>query len=250
VAGPVGFVPIRSAYPVARRARSEERSGRFDLRAPDKVKCTFKNGKPVFSPALYPDSVKCGALVNVYKTSTITKTAAKVSTITAPTPTTIIMATSISVITLTVAPSNIQTTVFTTATVISVAMTTITPVTSISSTTTVTEAKPAATNYAACGPNNQASSVNGQGFAVISIPRGTSFTDVPGATPYDCCVSCFTTGGCFGYFFLIRSCTLLQTDNVAQGQCGAPNRGGFSTGGPPDPTVVIGNGPCGQVYQE
>ncbi|EAT81708.1 hypothetical protein HBI56_156000 [Parastagonospora nodorum] len=255
VATPNGFVPLRSQFPNARRGVTEEHAGRVNLRATEKKKCSSKVIKHIVSPTLYPSTVRCAALFNVYKTSTVTKTAAKVSTITAPTPLVTVSVTTVSVITSTIKPIIAQTTIFRTSVVISVIQQTITPTSIVTSTTTVTETEPGATTYAACAANNQVASVNGA--LVLKGASSVSFSSIntESTNPYDCCVDCQENGDCYGYNFMSynfmdsNSCLLLALDDVAQGQCGQSPTGvalTFDLNGTPEMSSVIGNGPCGQ----
>jgi len=244
-----GFVPLRSQFPNARRGVSEERAGRLNLRAAEK-KCSSKVAKHVVSPTLHPPTVRCAALVNVYRTSTVTKTAAKVSTITAPTPLATVSVATVSVITSTIKPIIAETTIFRTSVVTSIVQQTVTPTSFITGTTTITKTEPGPTTYAACAANNQVASVNG---ALVGIGRGSGAigsTLTESTNPYDCCVDCQTIGGCYGYSsFGGNTCFLVVMNDVSQGQCGQRPAGAgamFDLTGTSDASGVVGNGPCGQ----
>ncbi|GAB7342489.1 hypothetical protein MBLNU457_g0685t1 [Dothideomycetes sp. NU457] len=244
-----GFTPLGAPTTInyVSKRTTEERRGRIAVRAPQKQVLSIQNGKAVFSPALYPSSVRCGALVNVFKTSTITKTAATVSTITAPTPISTTTVTSISTSTSTITPVDAGTTVFTTVGVTSISQTTLRPVTTVTSTSTATVLQPAATSYAACAANNMVSGINGQGFSDFAAVSPVQLLASNAQTAYDCCVQSQMAGGSYGYVWSDdRGCVLSGPGNAAPGQCGAPVTGAYyMLGGELDPSTVAGNGPCG-----
>jgi hypothetical protein len=84
-----GFQPIESTLsgagdgPAAAPARRAELALSLEDRASkERQSCQIVNGKPVFSPAIYPKAVTCAGLVLVVSTKLYTVTAASTVTIT------------------------------------------------------------------------------------------------------------------------------------------------------------------------
>ncbi|KAJ8113862.1 hypothetical protein OPT61_g4119 [Boeremia exigua] len=172
---------------------------------------TVKNGKLVCSPPVYPNSVECKGLVAVITTLTITKTSRTTST----------------------AFANAQ--VYTSTTTIIA---------------TNTVQAPQETFYAACGPDNLATSYNGSpiNFArKVAGGNDVGFSQIFNADGYTCCVNCLMTPGCFGAARVTNGdCFTFILANTGQcSQSDAGNQLKVGAGGLADDAVVVSNGPCG-----
>lgn len=100
------FLPIKSTVPNSAKKRDAEGSDAAleERQAAVKYQITAKNGKPVFSPALYPTDVSCRGIVQVWSTSTITRIAKTTKTVEAATPTSTGTTTITNTVTSTVVP--------------------------------------------------------------------------------------------------------------------------------------------------
>ena len=149
------------------------------------------------------------------KTSTITKQAQKTSTITAPTATSIATDLTTSTIISTVLPNNAPT-VYVTSTITVSSTATIAPTEIVPTTLIITVSQPTATVYAACIANNVVDSVNGAGIDTIEVRRPLDQSGIRASSALDCCISCQTTAGCYGYFYY-NACTILSNGNCQPG---------------------------------
>ncbi|KAK4904121.1 hypothetical protein LTR49_026375 [Elasticomyces elasticus] len=235
IAAPSGFLPVRSTIPsaplkkrsVAAVQQTSPRHGTFFARAQTGIT------SPVSGQPSWANSVTCEKLVVEYPIGLITKTARKTitNTLAASTQTDTvsklhmqaltavangIQAIETNTITSSVGQQGALTTVRTdpsalqkpgtlTATQIYETSTftdvvTFTP--STTSTTTVIATQrlvfPTATVYAACGPDNIATCVNGSPiiYVATSSPNFEHFGTTSDRTPYDCCVSCMNDPLC------------------------------------------------------
>ncbi|KAI9844667.1 MAG: hypothetical protein M1837_005409 [Sclerophora amabilis] len=189
-----GFTPAASQtnFPPARMVR------RVEARAPKyRTQCKAgSDGIPTFSPKLYPTQVLCGGLVKVIQTTTKTFTASTTATVTGtPPPASSTTVTETTTTTSTVVPDDASTTLFSTETASSLSTVFSTTTSTITSTTTQVIQAPQATYYAACGPENQLSTVgdgNVYGFGTNNAVSQLSNIK----SPYDCCVACLTSPTC------------------------------------------------------
>jgi hypothetical protein len=122
-----------------------------------------------------------------------------------------------------------------------------TTTTTIATTTTVFA--PLATYYAACGTDNQVSTIDGRVLSQFD-PTPNTYTITPSTGAYDCCAMCIQDESCGASFFLERySYGNAQT-------CYMMNNGGICSGSRPvgqifndvDNTAALtaSNGNCGQ----
>jgi hypothetical protein len=251
IASSAAFTPARSSVPNSAKRRGVAgkpanaliENSLEERKAAPKSYCDCKGH---CTPQLYPQSVKCGGIVKVIGVSTITRVAAKTRTVTAATPTSTVHTLQTSIVTSTVTPIHASTTLSFTDTSSVTSTETQTTFTTFHETATVQVVAPTATFYAACGPSNIISSINGVGI-LGGVPGGnsvTSLTKIPSA--YDCCVQCLGTTNCGGTLWgtggycqlLIQSSGVCTQANQAWGlvtQQGAT--GGF-----------VSNGNCGHVY--
>lgn len=110
-------------------------------------------------------------------------------------------------------------------------------------TETFTVTAPTATFYAACGPQNIVSTINGANIGSGTAVAPRALLTIPNSTPYDCCVSCITRVGCKGSLLVGSTCTL---SNVVFGSCSQINNIAYElfTGG--TETLYASNGNCGR----
>ena len=199
-----GFIPANSALPQKRGLedikfprRAAAANALIERAAkPSAFKCIKgKNGQPTYSPAVYPTSVACAKLVEVFQTSTSIVSGTQTSTVTAsPPPPSSITTTFSTTVTSTTMPVDASTTItfYTTVTATSTVVPTTT--TSLTATVTQTQTQPSATYYAACGPNNQLTSVNGVPIDGANFYNFADSSDI--SNPYDCCVACLQSPTC------------------------------------------------------
>jgi len=125
------------------------------------------------------------------------------------------------------------------------------PATTTTSTATATLLVPTATSYAACAPNNQAGTVNGEGISIFgdsSSGNADAILTTGDADAYNCCVSCITNPFCQAYGFLGLAPSGQQCYIFSNAACSAEGQYQFQDypDGPyPDSGYVIGNGNCG-----
>jgi hypothetical protein len=175
------------------------------------LSATVKNGKLECNPPVYPNSVECKGLVAVITTLTVTKTARTTST----------------------AFANTQ--VYTSTTTV---------------TTTNTVQGPQETFYAACGPDNLATSYNGVpiNYLRTNLQSGSGVygvSQISALDGYTCCVSCLMTPGCFAAARTNDGiCYMFNVANT--GQC-PQNSAIVGVGGLAAQAIVVSNGPCGVI---
>ncbi|KAK3614812.1 hypothetical protein LTR56_027000 [Elasticomyces elasticus] len=200
IAAPSGFLPVRSTIPsaplkkrsVAAVQQTSPRHGTFFARAQTGIT------SPVSGQPSWANSVTCEKLVVEYPIGLITKTARKTITNTLAASTQTDTAIETNTITSSVGQQGALTTIYETSTFTDVV--TFTP--STTSTTTVIATQrlvfPTATVYAACGPDNIATCVNGSPiiYVATSSPNFEHFGTTSDRTPYDCCVSCMNDPLC------------------------------------------------------
>jgi len=254
IRAPADFQPIQSTFP-NRKRRSASLPGvasneaALEERGQGQRIIMNKGREPTFSPAVYPTAVACVGIAKVISTSTITRTAKMTSTVTTSAPTSSVTSTTTEVSTVTLTPIRASTTItITTGTTIT--QTQIEPTTTtILTTQTIEVAEPASTYYAACGPDNMISSINGKGFAYFGSPGMPQFLAVGSA--YDCCAACISTPNCIGsanQVFDSRNLCLLEMRDF--GACDGRSQGADVglRDETPDGTVTISNGLCGRYF--
>ena len=155
------------------------------------------NGRPTYTPSVYPTSVVCGAVYKITQTSTQTITAATTTTVTTnPPPASTVVVTATTSTTSTIYGNDLTTSTLTATTTIPSTIL-IYSGTTTTTTTTQTVDAPEATYYAACGPDNYLNVVDGnRKINVIAVlTGGTQFTV---NSRYDCCASCLSDPKCAG----------------------------------------------------
>ncbi|KAL8844245.1 MAG: hypothetical protein Q9176_001420 [Flavoplaca citrina] len=236
-----GFTPAASQtgnpIPALKLARRE-----LEARAPSyRTTCVAgPDGKATFTPRLYPTQVLCGVLYQVIATTTKTFTASTTATVTDIPPPPSSTTTTISVtITDTVIPADATVTSTITSTFTNIGTSISITATTSTITSTQTLDLPIPTFYAACGPDNIISSVNGANIVGIASNNQVSLSRF--STPYDCCVSCITSQTCAAGLFIANGATcylVAQTRTCDpkvevlrfQLQMGAPGGNSISTG--------------------
>ncbi|KAG8527153.1 uncharacterized protein KY384_008583 [Bacidia gigantensis] len=253
ISAPAGFTAIKSDPDYVPKIKARDVLGlAARAAAPQQIVVKLANGKPVVSPQLFPTAVICGRLVETVTTKTATVTATSTSTVNAATPTSTVTSTTTSTSTSTIIPDRV------TATATATTSTTVTTSTgtTVQTTTTITATEvatiPTATTYAACQPNNIATTANG-GKTINEVDGGSgnhaSFTS--GSSPYDCCVACITSSdNCRAFVYLGLGngydCELLIGSSCDPGVA----FGGTQFRTSPSTTtagIPVGNGKCGIV---
>ncbi|KAI4273269.1 MAG: hypothetical protein L6R38_006378, partial [Xanthoria sp. 2 TBL-2021] len=192
-----GFTPaasqVQNTATALKFARRE-----LEVRAPTyRTRCIGgPEGKPTFTPQLYPTQVLCGALYQVIATTTKTLTASATATVTGNPPPPSLTITTVSLtITSNVVPVDASTTTTVLSNFINVGTSLSFTVTIATITSTQTVDGPQPTVYAACGQDNLLTSVNGEnivGFASNNaLSRILNFSN-----PYNCSVACITSPNC------------------------------------------------------
>lgn len=150
------------------------------------------DGKPTFTPQLYPTEALCGALYQVIPTTKKTLTASVIATVTGnPPPPPSLTTTTVS-LTIPIDAST-TTTILSTFTNIGTSLSFTVTTASITSTQTVDESQP--TVYAACEQDNLLTSASGETIVGFGSSNALSrIRDV--SNPYDCCVACITSPDC------------------------------------------------------
>ncbi|KAL8804029.1 MAG: hypothetical protein Q9182_002820 [Xanthomendoza sp. 2 TL-2023] len=222
----------------------------LEPRAFPRTRCSAgPNGKPTFTPALYPTQVLCGALIKVIKTTTKTFTASTTATVVGtPVPPNSITTTFSTATTQTLTPIDASTTE--TLSITQPILITDYATSTAYATTTATETveAPTATYYAACGAANQLSTVEGKGITSFGTSNTASY--VTGITTgYDCCVACITspaTCGAAALFVPSSTCVLVTPRN---NMCDPKMQvlEFFTQSGFPQ-QAVISTGNCGAVF--
>ncbi|KAK3166995.1 hypothetical protein OEA41_010120 [Lepraria neglecta] len=196
-----GFIPARTEIPMRNRDLETIRaSRRAALPAKQEEKrsnqgasrCTRgPDGRPTFSPPVYPQHVYYVVQVEIIKTITTTYNAKTTQTVTATAST----ATSTSTIDTTVTVTTMAVDASTTVTVDTTSVTTTTSTFGTAIAVTLTTATIASTLqeasfYAACASNNLVSTVNGQYINGLEFSGNNPQIQLPGLNPYDYCVAC------------------------------------------------------------
>ena len=245
-----GFTPIASDLSYVAKKRDIPERFSLNKRATSQFVKSNKlgsNKKATYSPAAYPQSVKCIK----YQREVVTKT------ITIP------FCTKTKTTTLAIATSTIRETVSTTTTITEIppaatitesASTTVTIETSTTLTQTNTETAtetqtstgPSATVYAACASNNIIGAANGNN-GIYAIAYGqNSLSSASATTAYDCCVACQQTANCAYSNFYFGYCELIIGTTCAPGG-GSPGTFYTSNGFAANEGFTFSNGPCGRV---
>lgn len=246
-------------------------------------KCPPVGNPGKFSPAQYPTSVICGALVEQITTSTKTYTASTtVKTTIAPVTSTVTVSlrlraqrvssvtrvcalvflsghltantypsqtTTTNTVTTTSIPATVSVTSTTTTTIST--STTITNTQTSTTSTTTTVVAPTPTSYAACASNNVIGSANG-GFGIEYINYagylGVQISQVPITDPVACCAQCQTTAACVGFAQYPGGPCYIFTNPSSQ--CDGSQSFGdnfqTNTGVGAGQGYYVGNGNCGQ----
>ncbi|KAL8751061.1 MAG: hypothetical protein Q9199_006674 [Rusavskia elegans] len=153
----------------------------------------WTDGKPTFTPQLYPTQVLCGALYQVVATTTKTLTGSATATVTGnPPPPSITVSL---IITSTVVPVDASTTATVLSTFTNIGASLSFTVTNTTITSTQTVDRPQPTVHAACGQDNLLTSVSGENIVGFGSSNALSrIRDV--SNPCDCCVACITSPNC------------------------------------------------------
>ncbi|RAH86832.1 hypothetical protein BO86DRAFT_428628 [Aspergillus japonicus CBS 114.51] len=194
----------------------------------------------------YASVVTCVGLVEVLSTSTVNKPATQTHTVVVTPSAKTTTSTALITTTITLVPVPASTTItFTTDFLQSTAIVTTTTSTE-TTTNTATVQAPAQTQYAACGADNQISTVNGRSITEVVVTG--NYETSSASTPYDCCVACIDhSTPCAGYLSAEGAgCYLLLPGDANNATCSPSNRDtaavelGDGVGG-----FTVGNSGCG-----
>ncbi|RAH75033.1 uncharacterized protein BO66DRAFT_434135 [Aspergillus aculeatinus CBS 121060] len=194
----------------------------------------------------YASVVTCVGLVEILSTSTVNKPATQTHTVVVTPSAKTTTSTAHITTTITLVPVPASTTLtFTTNFLKSTAIVTTTTSTE-TTTNTATVQAPAQTQYAACGPDNQITTVNGRSITEVVVTG--NYETNSASTPYDCCVACIDhSTPCAGYLSAEGAgCYLLLPGGTNNATCSPSNRDtasvdlGNGVGG-----FTVGNSGCG-----